>query len=51
MIYLSIKKRGIRLLSFHALRLSHCPEIGTDNAKPTLIYYYTPNRDTRYASR
>ena len=33
------KKRGFRLLSFHALRLSHCPIFRNDNAKPTLICY------------
>ena len=29
------KKRGTRLLSFHGLRSSHYPDVGTDNAKPT----------------
>ena len=29
------KKRGTRLLSFHVLRSSHYPDVGTDNAKPT----------------
>ena len=45
-----IKKRGIRLLSFHGLRLSHCLEVGTDNAKPTLkcMYIYTPTGDAIY---
>ena len=37
------KKRGIRLLSFHDLRLSHCPSNKTTTRSPRryVIYIYT----------
>ena len=35
------KKRGVRLLSFHVLRPSHCLSLSNNNAKPTPNIKYT----------